>query len=138
MKTNAAVYNKIKNEGLIGQNQLRVYDLLYKHGYMTGAELSRTYRKLYPSSSTSECVRNRLSELCKMQCVAEVGVKEDPETKNVVALFGVTGSLPVIYDKRSKKQIQRDFAIDLIFDLKKQLMVEDKQWSELIKLVKAI
>jgi hypothetical protein len=73
-------------EGLLSEAQTRVYDALFRFGPCTAAELAK--RSLIAGSW------KRLSELKRLSCAAEVGVKTCSVTGSHALVWDVTAKLP--------------------------------------------
>ncbi len=94
-KTSIETYNVIKNNGHLSAKRFQVYDLFYEFGNMTGGAMSELYKSKFPSSKTSETIRNRITELVKMKVVEELGTTKCPTSGRSVMLFGITDNMPV-------------------------------------------
>ena len=94
-KTSLSTYNEIKNNGHLSKKRFQVYDLFFEFGNLTGSEVSTLYKSRFPSSKTSETIRNRITELVKMNVVEELGVTACPQSGRTVMLFGLTDNLPI-------------------------------------------
>ena len=94
-KTSISTYNEIKNNGHLSAKRFQVYDIFYEFGNLTGSEVSNIYKSRFPSSKTSETIRNRITELVKMKVCEELGTTEDPNSGRTVMLFGITDNMPV-------------------------------------------
>lgn len=102
-QTSIEAYNAIKNSGLLGPMQWRVYDALYKHGPCTGAELF--YRMNINRNPTHSNVTTRLGELRDEYDV----VRELPKRRctrspigAIVIVWDVTDRVPIKRNKPKK------------------------------------
>lgn len=91
------VWKEINNGGYIGRKQLQVYNVIYKHGPMSGAEVSKFMRIAGQRKNLeSENVRNRITELVKLGIVREIGRDICPISNRSVLFFEVSGEMPAI------------------------------------------
>jgi uncharacterized protein YwgA len=104
--TSAIAYRTIKDSGLLSEMRWRVYDILYHHGPLLGSQVSALYKRDHLTTSYSETVRNRITELRDLGVVIEVGHAIDPITKMSAILWDVTDQLPQkkLEKKESSKQ----------------------------------
>ncbi len=102
-ETSIQAFNTIKENGLLSERRWRVYEILFKHGPMIGSQVAEAYREIYGRTSNSETVRNRLTELRDMGCVAEMGKTIDEKTGMSVIQWDVTKRVPVKVDKSKHK-----------------------------------
>ena len=113
-KTSIMAYNQIREDRLLSQKRLRVYEILFKHGPLTGAQVSEQYKQLYNTSKYSETIRNRLTELVKMNIVDELGITECPISKRKVILYDVNSNLPSKMPARKTRTQKKNDLIDTI------------------------
>jgi hypothetical protein len=97
-ETSIEVYEKIKGEGLLSRRRFEVYAILYDHGPMTGNEIIKVAKSMYPDANQSG-FNARLSELKKMGVAVEVGEKPDDVSGNRCYLWDVTSKLPTALPK---------------------------------------
>jgi hypothetical protein len=103
--TSREVYEQIKREGLLSQRRWQVYDTLYNHGPLTGAQVAKLVKARYGKWCESETVRNRLTELREMEAIEELDEVACPTNGRRVILFDVTNRLPrKIVKKRRKRE----------------------------------
>jgi DNA-binding Lrp family transcriptional regulator len=89
-QTSIQAYHSIRDNGVLGEKQVRVYEILFNHGPLMGAQVSERFKSLYPAARHSETVRNRITELVKMGLVSKVGTSLDPQTKKASIVWDVT------------------------------------------------
>lgn len=129
-------YNEIMAE--LPKKRGLVFDIIARHAPCTGSEVSRMYRSAYQHSSTSEVVRNRITELVKAGVIIEVSSKTNKETGHEEAAYAPTWNLPQEYDTRSKKTKAKDDVLELIQSMRKKLALSYMDWDKLITKVKNI
>jgi hypothetical protein len=122
--TSVDTYNEIKENGLLSEKRMRVYDILYEYGHLTGTQVATIYKNKFPSKSTSETIRNRITELVKMECVDELGEIYCPISKRNVTLFGVNDNLPKKYELPPTLKQRRDEILLQISEYAKTLPKE--------------
>lgn len=93
-RTSTQTYYDILNNGYLSAKRWQVYDIFYQHGDLTGAQVSKLYRLSFPSSKTSETIRNRITELVRMGVVEEIGTTTCEDSGREVILFGINDKLP--------------------------------------------
>jgi hypothetical protein len=126
-KTSIDTFLHIKNEGLLSEKRLRVYEIFYEYGELTGAQVSEIYRSKYPAAEHSETIRNRITELVQMNCVKQIGTTQCDKTKRTVHTYISTNELPSQLKKNpDKKQI-------LLHSLKRVESVASKIDDEITK-----
>ena len=106
--TSMEVYLKILNNGLIGQKQVEVYEILFKYGPLTGSQVANWMKELNQKSDVSETVRNRLNELKAMGIVDELPKVKCPVTTHTVYQYDVNRRLPVKPPRHLTKKQKRD------------------------------
>ena len=92
----------------------KVYEILFKHGPLTGAQVSKQYKELYDCSKHSETVRNRITELIQMNVVIEIGTIVCPISGKKVLLFDTNCNLPSKLPKRKCKGRKKGDLIEYI------------------------
>ncbi len=104
--TTLETFKQIQEEGLLSEKRLRVYEIIYEYGALTGAQISEIYQTKYPSAQHSETIRNRITELIQMNVVKEAGMIVCDKTKRTVNTYLCTNELPAkIQKKTNKKQV---------------------------------
>ena len=98
-ETSIEAYNEIKENGLLSKKRFQVYDILFRLGPMTGAQVSNVIKKGNTKNAYSETVRNRLTELRNSGVVREVGEVICPITGRRVIQWDVTKKTPTKWDK---------------------------------------
>lgn len=93
-RTSINIYRQIEADGLLSKRRWQVYSTLFKHGPLTGTQLSKIVRSSFGGWSLSETIRNRLTELRDAGAVAELGEVKCPINGNQVILWDVTDQLP--------------------------------------------
>ena len=112
--TSVATYNQIKEEGLLSQNKMRVYEIFYTYGNLTGAQAAEIYKSEYPSAKHSETVRNRISELVMQGVLDVTGTKVCEETKREVFIYGLNDSLPQKFERKKSKRESIEEALEKV------------------------
>ena len=84
--TSISAFKKLIDEGLLSGKRAIVYEILFKHGPLTGMELRRKMPKGFVDSQ----VRARLNEMREMGLAKEIGKKTCRITKMNVILWDVT------------------------------------------------
>lgn len=115
-KTSIETYHAIKRSGLISEKRMKVFDIFYENkDGLTGSQVSQIYKSKYPSSQHSETIRNRITELCEMGVIAEMGVVECQYTKRKVMKWCCVDQMPVnLEKKKTKKEIINEILDDVI------------------------
>jgi hypothetical protein len=93
-QTSIDTYFEIRDSGLLSEKRFEVYQILYKYGPMSGAQVSEIYRRAKNYVGHSESIRNRITELVDMGCAYEVKTDACPVTGRQVLWFDVNGELP--------------------------------------------
>lgn len=93
-QTSIEAYHTIKENGLLSERRWQVYDLVFRHGPLTGNQLIQLARKEYPMLNTG-AFNIRLSELRKMGVVEEIRTVVCPVTGHNVIEWDVTDRLPL-------------------------------------------
>lgn len=122
--TSIDTYNEIKQNGLLSEKRMRVYDIFYEFGNLTGTQVAMIYKNKFPSKSTSETIRNRITELVKMECVDELGEIYCPISKRNVTLFGLNDNLPKKYELPPTLKQRRDEILLKITEYAKTLSAD--------------
>ena len=105
-KTSIETFIQVQNSGLLSEKRLRVYEIIYEYGALTGAQVSEIYRSKYPAATHSETIRNRITELVQMNLVKQAGIVVCDKTKRKVHTYLCSNELPSTPQKKvSKKQI---------------------------------
>jgi hypothetical protein len=134
--TSKTIYQEIRDNGLLAKRRMEVYDIIYKYGSMTGAEVSNMHKIKFGTigSTVSETIRNRITELRDMGVVRELGTTKCPITNNTVILWDVTSNLPKKLKKRlSKKEKKELILADIEVFYKK---ITDKEIRKEIRAIK--
>jgi len=100
-QTSITAYHQIKSEGLLGRHAFQVYQVLFKHGPLTGRE---TFQRIGHGFTTHTGAR--LTELRDAGVVSEVGHKICSVTGRRVILWDVTSKLPKKKIKKKKEICQ--------------------------------
>lgn len=101
--TSREAYNEIKENGLLSERRMQVYDLLFKNGFSTGSELAKLYKEKYSRETPNQSnVLTRLGELLDMDVAYEVRTQKCSVTGRNVIVWGVTGNLPIKLEKVKK------------------------------------
>jgi hypothetical protein len=100
-RTSIETYQEIKKSGLLSEKRMNVFDIFYENlKGLTGSEVSEIYKNKFPSSKHSETIRNRITELCQMGVLAEMGIVECPYTKRKVMKWCCVDRLPAPLEKK--------------------------------------
>lgn len=101
-QTSIAVYNTIKDNGLLSKTRWMIYDALFKHGPCTANEL---FQKTRGSIHTTQAnYHPRLGELRDCGVVYEVRERPCTTNGNVVIEWDVTDRLPVKFEKPQRER----------------------------------
>lgn len=104
-RTSAQTFAEIKASGLLSNRRMQVYQILYHHGAMTGAQVAQVFKSKYGPTGHSENIRNRLTELRDMGCVVETGVVTCPISGRNVLQWQTNDEMPQKPPrKKTKKQ----------------------------------
>lgn len=103
-ETSIEAFNQIKDDGLLSQNRLRVYSIIYKYGPLTGAQVAALYYSKHGRTSASETIRNRITELRNFGVVKETGKTIDEHTGMKVLVWDVTSKLPIKLETKAKNK----------------------------------
>lgn len=123
--TSIQCYKQIKAEGLLSKRKQRIFKILMDHGQgngLTGTEISRIFKKIYPSTNYSEGIRNRITELYNLGVVYEKGTKQCQFTGRTVTIWDLTGRLP------EKKEPIREVIQISIPEAEKMLSKKNKEY----------
>jgi hypothetical protein len=102
-QTSVAVYNQIKSDGTLSRMRLLTYDLLFKHGPCTAAELFAFAKREHGNTSLRDCFQKRLGELRDMGAAMELGTRPCNITGRNVIIWDVTSNLPTGLPKTKTK-----------------------------------
>jgi hypothetical protein len=104
-RTSLDTYYKIKTEGLLPEKRMRIYEIFYQQGNLTGSQVAQFYKNKYPTNQHSETIRNRITELVQMRVLEELGTTNCPLSNREVILYGINTNLPSkIPVQKTKKQ----------------------------------
>lgn len=92
-QTSAEAYREIQEKGLLSKMRFRAYEILYKWGPLTAAQVCGHAQELYGSGSYRD-FHKRLSELRDAGVIYEMGETTCPTTGRHVILWDVTSNLP--------------------------------------------
>lgn len=101
-RTSIEAYNAIKENGLLGQIQWRVYQYVFYHGPCTAKS---AWQAISPEKG-SGVILTRFSELERMGAVETIGKTIDPHSKMPVLLWDVTDRIPVKQKKRKSTKVR--------------------------------
>jgi DNA-binding transcriptional ArsR family regulator len=100
-------FEKIIAEGLLSENRLKVYQILFHHGPLTAGEVFDKMEKCIVKGSVSA----RLTELRQMGVAYEVGTKKWSRSGHTGILFDINDQIPRPLDKdKSKAEIIKEQA----------------------------
>ena len=107
---------------------MNVFDIFYENpNGLTGSEVSEIYKGKFPSSKHSETIRNRITELCQMGVIVEMGVSECPYTKRKVMKWCCVDRLPIPLEKKPTRKEQIKEILDDITAFGKSLKSEEEK-----------
>ena len=92
-QTSVAAWNSINQSGVLGSMQVRVYNILYLYGPLTGRQLNKI---MASAGDKSPSFHKRLAELKRWGVIKETGcihIDEFTHQKNI--LWDVTDRMPV-------------------------------------------
>lgn len=99
-QTSADAYRTIKEEGLLSERRWQVYDILYRHGPLTGNEVLKYLKTTYSiGSGNAPSIVSRLGELRNNGCAYEVRTRACSVTGMRVIEWDVTAKLPIKFSK---------------------------------------
>jgi Fe2+ or Zn2+ uptake regulation protein len=102
-KTSIETYKKIKDNGLLSQRRMEVYEILFNFGPLTAHEVVKVARNKYPEANQTG-FNARLSELEKMGVVNVCGEKVNPVSGCKNSLWETTDHLPIKIIKNYKQK----------------------------------
>lgn len=123
-ETSLEAYRAIQDNEWVSKKRREVYNVLYHHGPLTGAQISQRSGR----SSVSETVRNRLTELRNMGVVKEVDVVPCPITGRNVILWDVTKNMPTKLEVKKAIPLKRQLS-----DAKEQLEYAKRSLAAIAK-----
>ena len=100
-RTSIDAYNTIKENGLLSQRRLQVYEFVFKNGPCTARQATKA---MIRQGLNSGSVSTRFSELRNVGVLEEVGETTDEETNQTVILWDVTDNLPIKFEKSKKRK----------------------------------
>jgi hypothetical protein len=101
-RTSANAYHEVMASGLLGERQKHAYEILYKHGPLTGNELSE---QMGIPGQWKRC-----SELKKRGLAIEVGERECRVTGRVCIIWDVTDNPPRKVDDETRESSRQKIA----------------------------
>jgi len=111
--TSREIYFRIKEDGTLSKKRWELYDIIYKHGPMTGNEAFQ-HTQLFTLQGYRHNVYSRLGELREMGVIKEVGTRVCSVTNELVILWDVTSNLPTKFEKKkSAKQIIAELKLEI-------------------------
>ena len=126
--TSIETYYSIKDSGVLSEKRMNVFDIFYENpNGLTGSEVSEIYKGKFPSSKHSETIRNRITELCQMGVIIEMGVSECPYTKRKVMKWCCVDRLPIPLEKKPTRKEQIKEILDDISAFGKSLKSEEEK-----------
>jgi len=96
-RTSAAVYHRIKAEGLLSKQRLAIYEVLYERGPMTISECFDVLARRNPNFNWN--TRTRFGELRAQGAIYEVRERPCQITGEIVIEWDVTDNLPTPLQK---------------------------------------
>ena len=126
--TSIETYHSIRDSGVLSEKRMNVFDIFYENpNGLTGSEVSKIYKGKFPSSKHSETIRNRITELCQMGVIVEMGVSECPYTKRKVMKWCCVDRLPIPLEKKPTRKEQIKEILDDITAFGKSLKSEEEK-----------
>jgi len=122
--TSVAVFNQIRENGLLSKRRLQVYQYVFQHGPCTAKQATDALTEM--SSLRSDSFRPRFAELEKRGVIEVVGETTCEKTGHKVILWDVTSSLP---KKIHESPLQQRLA-DLGFESLEEYYASD-MWAEI-------
>jgi len=127
-RTSIDTYHAIRDSGVLSEKRMNVFDIFYENpNGLTGSEVSELYKSKFPTSKHSETIRNRITELCQMGVIAEMGVSECPYTKRKVMKWCCVDKLPIPLEKKATRKEQIKEILDDITAFGKSLKSEEEK-----------
>jgi hypothetical protein len=94
-ETSREALKTIRDNGLLSERRLQVYELLFLHGPCTGAELFEAFNIAHGRKNSSNSnILTRLGELRDCGCAKEVRTRKCTMTGQTVIEWDVTKALP--------------------------------------------
>ena len=94
-QTSLEAYEYIKANNSLSTKRFRVYEIIFKHGPLTGGECAKIYRQVYNDEAKfSESIRNRITELNRQGVVTEVNQRPCKVSGRNSIVWQVTKNLP--------------------------------------------
>ncbi len=129
--TSLAVFEKIRDNGLLSKRRLEVYDVVFNNGPLTSAEAVQI---MFRKKTTPDIIpqsRARFTELRDMGCLSELGTKKCTVTGNESILWDVTCDLPRYLPKVLSKKEKKKKLLDAIVKLGEKNDLNDKNKESL-------
>jgi hypothetical protein len=140
-ETSAECYREIVENGLVSKKRLEVYQIVYKSGPMTSAEvyLELTQGRRVNAISQS---RARFTELRQMDLLQEKGTKKCSVTGKTAILWDVTANMPRKLQATGKtKQKKKEEALESLRELYKSVPIHhtiNKRFREVANNIRQI
>lgn len=96
-QTSVAVYNEIKENGLLNRVNTLIYECIFKHGPLSIKETCRLLPNI-PETTISP----RFADLERRKAITSIGTRPCKITGNTVHSWDVTNKLPVAPEKKKK------------------------------------
>lgn len=127
-RTSIEAYHQIKDEGLLTEARLVVYEILFERGPLTAGEVFLWMRRMNQGHTVVKgSVCARLTELRDTGVVAEVGKRECELTGHTAILWDVTENIPFKLEKRKSKDAVIREKDEIIANLKAHIHSLDCQ-----------
>lgn len=99
--TSIDAYNKIRENGMLAEKQMELYEVLFHHGPLTANEVFLKFKaKRGKHYAIDAQYRSKLHALREKGVVAEVGIVQDPLSGMHVIQWDVTDRLPAKPEKK--------------------------------------
>jgi hypothetical protein len=128
-QTSIAVYEQIKNQGLLSRRRWQVYDVLFRRGPLTQNEACRLLAEEY-GLTNKPSVTPRFAELEKRRVIHAVGKRQCDVTGETCLAYDVTGLLPT--DPPDRPMPGRRLAV-VLADLNRLRLENDALRAKLAK-----
>lgn len=104
-QTSLEVYHKIKDNGVLSERRMEVYNILFHHGPLTATECWEIVKQNRSDGKTHQNgITPRFSELLDMQAIYIVEERPCSITREKCISWDVTNSLPVKLEKKPTKE----------------------------------
>lgn len=99
------VYQQIAKSGLLSKSKFETYDLVYKHGPLTSAELHQMATQNMVDAKVRSEYHPKINELRCQGVVAAIGKRKCNVTGKIATLWKITGRIPKKEERQLLSQI---------------------------------